>query len=223
MKLITEYDEDIEAEILTEDIVGQDHKQMFFKGPFLQAAVQNKNGRVYPVEILEHQVNNYIRDHVSTRSALGELNHPQRPNVDPREASHLVTEITRSGNDFFGKAKVLTHHPVGQIVEGLIIDGVRIGVSSRGVGSLKENTSGILEVQNDYRLMAIDVVTNPSGPDCFVNGIMEGVDWIINNGGFQPVQIEAARKYVDHKAATRSLDEAELFNVFNRMMSLLSK
>lgn len=220
MKLITEYIDEGVTNTLEEGVGGA--KQMFIQGPFLQGAVKNRNGRIYPTEILENQVRRFY-DKINNSTAMGELNHPQRPNVDPREASHLVTEIRKEGNDFFGKAKVLTHVPIGQIVEGLILDGVRLGVSSRGVGSLKENTAGILEVQNDYFLSTIDVVSDPSGPDCFVNGIMEGTEWIVNNGGFRPEQIEQARKYIDQQVASRSLDEEALLHVWETMIGGLAK
>lgn len=220
-KLITEYVEGATSQEVIEEGTGQ--KNLYITGPYLQANIRNRNGRVYPSEILEAQVTRYIREKVNGSHALGELNHPQRPNVNPREASHLVTELWREGDNWMGKARVLVGTPVGDIVAGLIKNGVSLGVSSRGVGSLKENARGILEVQNDYFLSAIDVVSDPSGPDCFVNGIMEGVDWVWGNSGFTQQQLDNTRKEVDQAVVARSLDEDRLLEIFNRLLNSVSK
>lgn len=221
LRLITEYlDQTKVLEILEE---GAQEKSLYITGPMLQANVKNRNGRWYPDEIMEGQVKRYITEKIDTKRALGELNHPQRPNVDPREASHLVTELYRDGDNWMGKAKVLSRTPVGGIVAGLIREGVSLGVSSRGVGSLKENARGILEVQSDYFLSAIDVVSDPSGPDCFVNGIMEGAEWVWGNNGLKQVDLSNARREVEQAVVARALDEARLLSVFDRLLKTVSK
>lgn len=175
MKLITEYLPDT-TEIVTEG-EGAD-KKLYIEGVFMQAAKKNRNGRIYPTEILEGAVQQYIDESVSTNSAIGELNHPASPIPNPREASHRIVELRKEGNDFYGKALVL-NTPMGNTVKGLIEGGVRLGVSSRGLGTVKE-VDGVNEVQKDFVLKTVDIVHNPSAPDAYVNGIMEGVDYLVD-------------------------------------------
>jgi len=172
MQLITEYLEGTTESILIEE---NGKKNMYIEGIFMQSAVKNRNGRIYPTKILESAVNKYIEESVNTNTALGELNHATDPNPDPANASHRIVELHKDGNDFFGKALIL-NTPKGNIVRGLIEGDTRLGVSSRGLGTTKV-VNGINEVQDNYILKCVDIVANPSAPDAFVNGIMEGVNF----------------------------------------------
>lgn len=190
MKLITElYDE---VELLTEG--AGDKKDLYIHGIFAQANIVNRNKRNYPKAHMESAVSKYVDNYVSKNRALGELNHPQRMNVDPERASHLITELKWDGNNVIGKAKVLTEG-LGKVVRGLILDGVNIGVSTRGGASVSLR-EGVTFVGPDFTLSTIDVVTDPSGPDCFVNGIMEGVEWICESGIWRMEKIEQAQEVI---------------------------
>lgn len=171
------------TEILTE-ASSDGKKNLYIHGIFMQADKKNRNGRVYPKSILEEAVSIYNNDFVSKNRAIGELNHPSRLNVDPAEASHLITELTWGGSDVIGKARILEGTPKGSILKGLVEGGVCMGVSSRAAGSVKKNSKGINEVQKDLRLSTVDAVSDPSAPDAFVQGLMEGVSWIYENGVF---------------------------------------
>lgn len=218
MKLITEYISDTQA-VLEESTSGQ--KNWFFEGVFMQSEVKNRNGRVYPKRILEVEVDRYNREYVLTKRAIGELNHPRSPIVDPERASHLITEIKQNGNDFVGRAKVL-NTPMGNIVKGLLESGVNIGVSSRGMGSLKEN-GGVMEVQDDFRLACIDVVADPSAPSAFVNGILEGVEWAWSNGNFvQEKIIEEIVTDIHSMKDAKTLAETEI-KAFTKFMDAITK
>ena len=174
MKLIREEIEKVE--VLTEEKNGK--KSLYIKGPFLQAEVVNRNGRMYPMGIMEREVKRYAEDYVKKGRALGELGHPDGPTVNLDRVSHKITELYRSGNNFVGKAQILST-PMGKIAESLLKDGVTLGVSSRGIGSLKENDKGYKEVGEDFMLAtAADIVADPSAPDAFVQGIMEGKEWV---------------------------------------------
>lgn len=179
MKLISE---SISSPIVCEKV--DDSNDLFISGIFLQAEQKNRNGRIYPLSILESQVNKYKSEFVDTKRAIGELNHPPSPTINPERASHIITELKRNGNDFMGKAKIL-NTPQGQIVRGLLEGGVSLGVSSRGLGSLKEGTGvnrGTKMIQNDYKLLTVDVVSNPSAPEAFVEGVYESVEYMIESG-----------------------------------------
>lgn len=190
MKLITElYDE---VELLHEGADGK--KDLYIHGIFAQADIVNRNKRNYPRAHMESAVNKYVEHYVSKNRALGELNHPQRMTVDPERASHLITELKLEGKNVMGKAKVLSEG-LGKVVRGLILDGVNIGVSTRGGASVSLR-EGVTYVGPDYTLSTIDVVTDPSGPDCFVNGIMEGVEWICESGIWRMETIEQAQQIV---------------------------
>lgn len=187
MKLITEtLDNTIES--IVEEVAGK--KSHFITGVFAQADVPNRNKRTYPKKIMEREVSNFNKL-VESRRAMGELNHPNRPTVDPERASHLITELKFDGdNNVVGRAKILST-PVGQIVSGLLNDGVSLGVSTRGLGSLKQLSNGLNEIQGDFILNTIDVVSDPSGIDCWVNGVMENAEWIFENGNwFQAEQMK---------------------------------
>lgn len=174
MKLITEELEDIHVLISEEKETGK--KSYCIEGIFLQGEKQNKNGRVYPIATLKREVDRYNEEYVKNNRALGELGHPEKPQINLDRASHLITSLKQSGNDFVGKAKILDT-PMGNIAKGLLDSGVKLGVSTRGVGSLKP-FNGYQLVQDDYKLAtAADIVHDPSAPNAFVNGIMENIDW----------------------------------------------
>lgn len=174
MKLIAEvYDED--CEVLTE--AREDGKKDYFiEGVFMQGDVKNRNGRIYPSSILEKEMERYSKDFIESKRALGELGHPDSPQINGDRVSHLITEMRKDSNDFYGKAKVIST-PMGEIVKTFIDEGVKIGVSTRGLGSVKSTNEGVMEVQKDFHLATVDIVTDPSGPNCFVNGIMENAEY----------------------------------------------
>ena len=176
MKLITEAKfEDVEYITEARENGVKDH---YIHGIFLQAEVPNRNGRIYRLPIMEAAVNRYIEDHVNTKRGYGELGHPAGPQINLDRVSHLITELKKDGNNFIGKAK-LTETPMGNIAKGLLNSGSNLGVSSRGMGSLKPNKQGIMEVQEDFHLAtAADIVADPSAPNAFVKGIMENVEWV---------------------------------------------
>lgn len=151
-------------------------KSHYISGIFMQGAVKNRNGRIYPTDVLEKEMNRYNEQFVKTKRALGELGHPDGPQINGDRVSHLITEMRRDGNNFLGKAKIIST-PMGEIVKTFIDEGVKIGVSTRGLGSVKQTRGGIMEVQNDFRLQTVDIVTDPSGPDCFVEGILENTEY----------------------------------------------
>lgn len=153
-------------------------KKHYIKGIFMQAEVPNRNGRCYPLNVMESAVDKYNTTHVIPKRAYGELGHPDTPKINLDRVSHIITELKQNGTNFIGKA-LLTETPMGNIAKGLLLSGASLGVSSRGLGSLKPNRSGIMEVQEDFHLAtAADIVADPSAPNAFVNGIMENVSWI---------------------------------------------
>ena len=172
MKLITECSQDVEY------IVEGKNKQQYIKGIFMQSDIQNQNGRVYPFSVLQKEVKNYNNKFVKESRALGELGHPAGPTINLDRVSHIITELYEEGKNFIGKAKIM-NTPNGKIVKNLIESGVRLGVSSRGLGSVKANKSGVNEVQKDFVLSTVDIVSDPSAPEAFVNGIMEGREFSI--------------------------------------------
>lgn len=201
MKLITELTEDIKY--VTEN-VGNGSKNFFIEGIFMQSDVKNRNGRIYPQNILLKECNRYITDYVAKGRALGELNHPTGPTVNLDRVSHIVKELHEDGKNIYGRAKVLDT-PMGRIVQNLIQEGAQLGVSTRGMGSLKSR-NGYQEVQEDFMLAAIDIVADPSAPSAFVNGIMEGKEWIYENNGWCERNTEEARKLIK-KSSSRNLDK----------------
>lgn len=186
MKLILERIES-DIQVITE-AKQNGTKDYFIEGVFMMADSKNKNGRIYESKILRPAVEKYIQEQVKTGRAVGELNHPDGPTINLANASHLITDLRFEGSDVIGKAKIL-NTPMGQIVKGLLEGGVKLGVSSRGMGSL-EQREGVNYVKNDFHLATVDIVQDPSAPAAFVNGIMEGVDWIVENGIFKPQEIE---------------------------------
>lgn len=186
MKLITEYNESDVQCIVEKKEDGS--KKYLIEGVFAMAESKNRNGRIYPKAILEKAVDKYVTDQVNTKRAVGELNHPEGPTVNLDKVSHLITDLQFEGNNVMGKAQVLDT-PMGQIVKGLLEGGVQLGVSTRGMGSL-EQRNGTAVVKNDFILNTVDIVQDPSAPNAFVNGIMEGVDWVWNNGIIEARTIE---------------------------------
>jgi hypothetical protein len=204
MKLITEVNESIK--VLEEQFNGE--KRYFIEGIFLQAEKKNRNGRVYPKETLRKEVKKYNKEFVEQNRAFGELGHPDGPTVNLERVSHMITELYEDGDNFIGKAKIMTT-PYGKIVGNLLADGAKLGVSSRGMGSLEEK-GGANIVQDDFTLAtAADIVADPSAPDAFVNGIMEGKEWVWDNGVLQEVQIDKYHRSIK-KASSRDLSEAKV-------------
>ena len=204
MKLITEVNESIK--VLEEQFNGE--KRYFIEGIFLQAEKKNRNGRVYPKETLKKEVRKYNKEFVEQNRAFGELGHPDGPTVNLERVSHMITELYEDGDNFIGKAKIMTT-PYGKIVGNLLADGAKLGVSSRGMGSLEEK-GGANIVQDDFTLAtAADIVADPSAPDAFVNGIMEGKEWVWDNGVLQEVQIDKYHRSIK-KASSRDLSEAKV-------------
>lgn len=217
MLLLRENVEFNEIQILVEG-AGAD-KQLYIEGIYAQAEKQNRNGRIYPKTVMEGAINKYITEFVTTKRALGELSHPEnRPVVKPELASHLITSLKMEGNDVYGKARVL-NTPQGQVVRGLLEGGVQLGVSTRGLGSIEER-SGITYVKDDFTMMAVDVVSDPSGIDCWVNAINENREWVYIDGKYEEREITETKKMIQ-KLTTKQLEEAA-FNRFNAFLKSIS-
>ena len=214
MKLISE--EITSAEMLVEETNGK--KDYKIKGVFLQSNIKNRNGRIYPKEILAKEVTRYNKEFINKKRAFGELGHPDGPTVNLERVSHMITKLYPDGDNFIGEAKVM-NTPYGKIVKGLIDEGAQLGVSSRGMGSLI-NRGGKNYVKDDFYLAtAADIVADPSAPDAFVEGIMEGKEWVWENGALIEKDIEAWGMEV-YKAKKRELDEKKL-KVFESMLKKL--
>ena len=183
MLLITETTQNVQW--LTEDKNGQ--KNYFIEGVFMESDTKNRNGRVYPGEVMSKEINRYNNEYVKQNRAMGELGHPEGPTVNLERVSHIIKDLRVEGKQVIGKAKIM-ETPYGKIVKNLMEEGARLGVSSRGMGSLKEQV-GVNVVQEDFMLASVDVVADPSAPNAFVNGIMEGKEWIWDNGLLKPYVI----------------------------------
>ena len=214
MKLITEYVEN-DLSYLTEEKDGK--KQYVIEGIFMQADQKNRNGRIYPKAVMESAVDRYNREQISKGRAVGELNHPEGPTINLDKVSHKITELRWEGNNVVGKAQILDT-PMGQIVRGLMEGGVQLGVSSRGMGSLVQR-GGINYVANDFQLATVDIVQDPSAPEAFVNGIMEGVEWIWDNGILKAQEIEQFETEI--KEAVRIGDPSLQMKAFKDFLSKL--
>jgi len=202
MKLITEHTEEVSYIVEAKD---DGSKNYTIEGVFAQAEQTNRNGRIYPKPILEQAVHKYVTEQVKTQRAVGELNHPAGPIINLDKVSHRITELKWKGNDVVGKALILDT-PNGKIVKGLLDGGVKLGVSTRGMGTL-ESKNGVNMVKGDYIMSTVDIVQDPSAPSAFVNGIMEGVEWIWNNGILEAQDIEVIKNTIDN---TRKEDLAEV-------------
>ena len=189
-------------------------KSVYIEGIFMQAEKANRNGRMYGRGIMEREVRNY-QDLINEKRSLGELGHPPNPSINLNQVSHMITGLKFEGNDVYGKAKILDT-PMGKIAKNFIEEGVRLGVSSRGLGSVKLNKEGVNEVQDDFHLATVDIVADPSAPDAFVQGIMESADWILDNGVWKAVQIEQAQDTI-RKASKADLNKVKL-QVFEQFL-----
>ena len=219
MKLITELVE--EVQYVTE-ATESGEKQYFIEGIFLQANKKNRNGRVYPINVMEREVNRYIHDVVENKRGYGELGHPQGPQINLDRVSHIITSLKRDGDNFIGKAR-LTETPMGNIAKGLLKSGASLGVSSRGMGTLTPDKEGTMVVGEDFHLAtAADIVADPSAPDAFVKGIMEGVEWIYDpvKGTWHEEKLDQIKKQV-HKMNKRELEERQLA-IFESYVSSLA-
>lgn len=212
MKLITE--EINSVQFIVEEIGGK--KSMFIEGVFLQTEQPNRNKRVYKRNVMEREVKRYTEQYIDNGRALGELGHPDGPTVNLDRVSHKIVSLKQEGNNFIGKAKLL-ETPMGKIAKNLIEEGVTLGVSSRGIGSLSETRQGYKLVGEDFMLAtAADIVADPSAPDAFVQGIMEGKEWVFENGLLREQQIDAAKSTINKLVETRQFEEkkVQLFQDF---------
>ena len=215
MKLICEVNE--EVKYLEEEKNGK--KGLYIEGIFMQGDIKNRNGRMYPKDVLQKEVNRYNKEYIDKNRAYGELGHPQGPTINLERVSHMITQLQQDGSNFVGKAKIMTNTPYGQIVKSLIDEGAQLGVSSRGMGSLKQK-NGANEVQGDFYLAtAADIVADPSAPNAFVNGVMESKEWIWDNGIIREADIADMQKVV--KTASKSELENVKLKVFENFLSKL--
>ena len=214
MKLIAEYT-DNELEILTEEKNGK--KSYAIEGIFMQAEAKNRNGRIYPRSVMESAVSKYNTEQVVPGRAVGELNHPEGPNVNLDKVSHKIESLNWQGNDVVGKATILAT-PMGEVVKGLLDGGVKLGVSTRGMGSLQRGNDAMV-VKDDFILNAVDIVQDPSAPSAFVNGVMEGVEWVWNNGIIEAKAIEKMETEI--KNAPRAYSYETQVREFKNFLSLI--
>ena len=216
MKLIREEIESVD--FIVEEKDGK--KSLYIEGVFLQGDIKNRNGRLYPMETLRREVSRYNEGYVQSGRALGELGHPDGPTVNLDRVSHKITSLKESGSNFIGKAKILST-PMGKIAESLISDGVKLGVSSRGIGSLRPTREGYSEVGEDFMLAtAADIVADPSAPDAFVSGIMEGKEWVWDGGILREKLAENTRRRINTLVSQRQLEEQKL-DLFNDFLNSL--
>ena len=193
-------------------------KDYYIEGVFMQSEQKNRNGRVYPSSVLMNEVARYNKEYVQKNRAMGELNHPQGPTVNLDRVSHIIKELRQEGNDVIGKAKIMDT-PMGRIAKNLIDEGAKLGVSSRGMGTLKANKNGVNEVQKDFMLAAVDIVADPSAPNAFVEGIMEGKEWVWDNGILREQTIEEYKRTIE-KTSSSHLEKMAL-DLFDDFISKL--
>ena len=215
MKLITEVTEQIN---IIKEATESGKKEFFIEGPFLQAEKKNRNGRIYPMSVMEREVNRYVTEYIDKNRAYGELGHPSGPTINLERVSHMTKSLRKEGTDYIGRAKIMDT-PYGNIVSKLMAEGACLGVSSRGMGSLKEK-NGVMEVQDDFWLAtAADIVADPSAPDAFVRGIMEGKEWVWDNGIIKEMQVDNYKKQIV-KASKKDLETTQM-RVFEDFISKL--
>jgi hypothetical protein len=215
MKLISEIVESVQ--VISEGT----SKDLYIEGVFLQSEMANKNKRIYPKSVMEKEVARYMKEYVDSKRAFGELGHPEGPTINLDRVSHIITSLKEDGNNYIGRAKIL-NTPMGNIVKGLIEGGAQLGVSSRGMGTLKEKEDGINEVQNDFYLAtAADIVADPSAPDAFVQGIMENKEWMFVNGSWTYQNIDETKKLLE-ATKKKQLEEVK-YRVFENFLISLSK
>jgi hypothetical protein len=216
MKLIREEIESVD--FIIEEKNGK--KSMFIEGIFLQGDLKNRNGRMYPMETLRREVQRYTENHIESGRALGELGHPDGPTVNLDRVSHKIVSLKENGSNFIGKAKILST-PMGKIAESLIGEGVKLGVSSRGIGSLRPTREGVNIVGDDFMLStAADIVADPSAPDAFVEGIMEGKEWVWDGGILRENLAKKTYKQINTLVTQKQLDEKKL-DLFNNFLDSL--
>ena len=216
MKLITEINEEVK---FISEATDDGRKNMFIEGIFMQAEQKNRNGRMYPLPVMEREVNRYVSDYVNKNRAYGELGHPEGPTINLERVSHMIKELRQEGSNFIGKAKIMDT-PYGNIVKNLINEGACVGVSTRGLGSLKEGRDGTKVVQDDFYLAtAADIVADPSAPDAFVQGIMENREWVYVAGRWTERQIEESKEKIK-KVSKRDLEKTKL-QIFENFINKL--
>ena len=222
MQLITEVFND-DCAILTESNENG-KKSYYMEGPFMEGDIKNRNGRIYPASILDKEMKRYNEQYIKTKRALGELGHPNGPQINGDRVSHLITEMKRDGSTFIGKAKILST-PMGEIVKTFIDEGVRIGVSTRGLGSVIQASDGSMEVQPDFHLATVDIVTDPSGPNCFVNGIMENIEYYydIASGNWRVMeQLQETVKELKKEVTARNpISDTKALKIFENFIASL--
>ena len=215
MKLISEHVDSIEY--LIEEKEGG-NKNYRIKGVFMQAEIKNRNGRMYPMSVLEKEVGRYNKEYISQNRAFGELGHPDGPTVNLERVSHMITDLYPDGKNFIGEAKVMDT-PYGKIVKNLIDEGAKLGVSSRGMGSLEPKRDMQVVKDDFYLATAADIVADPSAPNAFVEGIMEGKEWVWDNGIIKEMDIESYKRQLEVKYAKRSAQVEKRVEVFEDFMS----
>jgi hypothetical protein len=214
MKLIKEVFET--TNVIVESKLGKE-KEYFIEGVFLQSELKNRNGRMYPEQVMDKEVGRYIKEYVEKNRAYGELGHPDTPSINLDRVSHMITSLKKEGTNYIGRAKVLDT-PMGKIAKGLLDGGANLGVSSRALGSLKMSNEGVSIVQDDFMLStAADIVADPSAPDAYVRGIMEGKEWVFVNGHFVERDIDEARAAIK-RASSKNLQEAKVL-AFQKFLS----
>jgi len=215
MKLISETVEDVNY-LIEDDETGK--KNYRIRGPFLQAEIKNRNGRIYPMNILEKEVGRYNKEYIQKNRAFGELGHPDGPTVNLERVSHMITDLHPDGTNFIGEAKVLDT-PYGKIVKNLIDEGAKLGVSSRGMGSLVPMRGAQVVKDDFYLATAADIVADPSAPNAFVEGIMEGKDWVWENGAVKEMDIDAYKRELNMKQLRSQAREEKAIEIFENFMS----
>lgn len=221
MKLITETLDELQYVTEAKE---DGSKNLYIEGIFLQSAIKNRNGRMYPEGVMDREVERYMKEAVETKTAMGELGHPNGPQINLDRVSHRIVSLRKEGTDYIGKA-LITNTPMGNIAKGLMESGARLGVSSRGMGSLKMNKEGVNEVQDDFRLAtAADIVADPSAPNAWVDGIMESVDWVYDERmGWKAIELaEQSKREIERAVSSRELEERKL-KIFENYLAKLSK
>jgi len=227
LKLITETVSNVRTLVESSDAgPGGNRLNYFIEGIFMQGNKKNQNGRVYPTETLIREMRRYQTEYIERKRAFGELGHPDSPTVNLDRVSHMITNLTQDGNNFVGKAKVMVHTPMGNIVKALIDEGAELGVSSRGLGSLRDMDEGIMEVQDDFYFSTVDIVADPSAPDAFVRGVMEGKAWVWDSGVLKEcavAQIAQTIEEVHQPGVSRDVRSVALVESFNQFLTALRR
>lgn len=221
MKLITETLDELQYVTEAKE---DGSKNLYIEGIFLQSSIKNRNGRMYPEHVMDKEVARYMKEAVETKTAMGELGHPNGPSINLDRVSHRIVSLRKEGTDYIGKA-MITNTPMGNIARGLMESGARLGVSSRGMGTLKLTKEGVNEVQDDFRLAtAADIVADPSAPNAWVDGIMESVDWVYDERlGWKAFDLaEQAKSQINQAIRSRELEEKKL-QIFENWLANLSK